>query len=283
MKMLKPVSRGLIALLAASALAFPLPASADQKGNKPGNQEKKDNEKVRDAQKDVSQAREKLNDAQQELRRVERELDQAEAKEKAAVRGIQAAREKAEERLGKTIGYDRALVDQKEAQVAFDRLKAPLIAALRERPDYRAALDKADAAMEKLRTLRMNTTISDDDRKSQHTELTKLTSAPSAMEQVAIAEDETASAAKKRLGELQEKVAALKERLRKEVDSESDVRSAKGEAEKAQNALKRARDAAIKERRQFAQAEQNLAEKQAHLQKAQAQDRKNDGKKGKDK
>lgn len=247
---------------------------------KSGNaQERKDDARVRDAKEDVQQAREKLNAAEKELARSLKDALAADVRERAAVRGIEAARDKVEERLGKKVGLDVEFARQKEALAEYEKAKAPVVERLKASAEYQAAVKSGEAAMEQLRALRGDDSLSDEQRKAKSTELTRQSLAASKLETSAVASDEAASAAQGRLGEIQKKVMALRDKIRKEVDAEPDVKKAIAEAETARETSKRADQEVAKDRRGVAQARAKLNDEQAHLLKAQAQDKKNDGKK----
>ena len=104
---------------------------------KPGNaQERKDDARVRDAKEDVQQAREKLNAAEKELARSLKDALAADVRERAAVRGIEAARDKVEERLGKKVGLDVEFARQKEMLAEYEKAKAPIVERLKASTEY---------------------------------------------------------------------------------------------------------------------------------------------------
>lgn len=246
---------------------------------KSGNaQERKDDARVRREKEDVEEAKDAVNDAQKSLTRALKEAAASEAREKVVLHALNAARERVEERLGKKVGLDVESTRFKEAQSEYEKAKGPIVERLKASQEYQSAVKSAETAMNQLRELRGDDSLTDDQRKAKSTELTRLSLGPSRLEQSAVAADESANRAHTRLDEIQKRVAALREKIRKEVDAEPDVRKALSDVESARKDSNKADSEVVKARNHLHSARTKLAQQQ-DLRKAQIKDKQNDGKK----
>lgn len=247
---------------------------------KPGNaQERKDDARVRREKEDVEEAQDAVKDAQKSLNNAIKAATAAEAREKAVLKALNAARERVEERLGKKVGLDVESTRFKEVQSEYEKAKGPIVERLKASSDYQSAVKSAETALDQLRALRGDDSLTDDQRKAKSTELTRLSLGPSRLEQSAVAADEAANGAHTRLDEIQKRVAALREKIRKEVDAEPDVRKALSDVESARKDSNKADGEVAKARNHLRSARVKLAQQQQDLLKAQVKDKQNDGKK----
>lgn len=247
-----------------------------QKGK--NNQEKKDDQKVAAAERDVAEARDKLQDAEKELKKAQDAKRDAGAELKAAGAKLKKTRDQVETQLEKEHKIESALADQSAAQQAYDKAKEPVIAAVKTTVEHQAAIKSAEVAQAKIKDIKGNLLLAEAERRKQLSDASLATLLPSKLEQAAVDADPAAKDAKAKLATAAEKVAALREKIRKAVESNGEIKTAQKVFDQAKLADDKAKDKLATEARQAADAAQKLAREQAQLAQAKAADKKNDGK-----
>jgi hypothetical protein len=247
------------------------------------NQEKKDDQKVNAAQQDVKQAQDKLRDAERDRDKAQAAKREADVELKSAGAKLKKTRDQVESKLEKENKVESALADQLAAQQAYDRAKEPVLTALKAKPEHQAAVKAADAARAKIKDIRGNLLLAEAERTRQLSDASLATLLPSKLEQVAVDADPAAKDAKAKLTTAADKVAALREKIRKAVESDGEIKAAQKVFDQAKLADDKAKDKLATEVRQAAEAAQKLAREQARLAQAKAQDKANDGKNKKNK
>lgn len=202
------------------------PSLANNKNNKGKSaQEKKDDQKIENEKKDVKQAQDKLKDDQKDLQDAQKVLADAEGKEKAARQKLDEVRKRIEAKHEKTSGIEKALADQDAAKKAYDEAAAPVLKALKAKPEYQAAAKNVADAEARLKTLRADEGLSADAKRKEIAQASKDKMATGDLELTALEADSSAKSARAKLADAQDRVNQIRAKTRNLIDTDSEIKS----------------------------------------------------------
>lgn len=244
-----------------------------QKNNRNKQDEKRENERVADAQKEVREQQKDLSDAEQKLREAVRSSTSQVANLARAREQLRQTREQTADRLAKSMGIEAALERLKLAKMKLVEFKTPVIEKLHRSKEWVAATDAADKAQSEIDKLREDIELSDDDRKQKLDRLTKLVLRPDELDRQAVVE----TAEGKLLTDQVEAALAAIEKIRRaipdeKVDADPAVVQAKKTLEKSEQELKKLTQNVSAQRNSVQKAQQQLQQSRQKLQQAQAAD-----------
>lgn len=228
------------------------------------------NLRVQEAQKDLKQAKDKLTTAEKQFQTAQKSHNDAEAKEKAAMKSAVAVRQKVQERLEKAAGVEALVTESKGAQTDYDKIRNPLIEALKKTPDYQKASTEGTAAMTQLKEVRSQKGLTEKERKSMTAGLNEKAMKPGKFEQAAIDADPKAKAAREALEAVQKKLNAAREKIKKDVEADRETIAAAKSVDDARAESKKTSEALARESLQLEQAREHVAAVEQRLQSAQA-------------
>lgn len=157
-----------------------------QRNNSNSRDEKRENQRVREAEKEVGEARKKLSDAQRLVKDRLKVLEQSNAKIIEARRKYRDAEELAEEQFGKALGIPEAMAEVKALRKELDRLSEPVLARLHESKEWVVLSSTLEQRRKERDELLENSELDEPARTSKLAELSELFSKPVEMEEEAI-------------------------------------------------------------------------------------------------
>lgn len=266
----------LMTLLSTAGLAV-----AEQKKPSQRNDEKRENEAVRDAQDDLHEVEKKLKQADSDLRDFQQRLRQAVARRQTAMAAVQKVLDRLEKEHAEGTGLTAARQALQAAQAEFDENAKPVKERLSQQADYKAAqaaLAKAKAAVQP---------SGDDpaDRAQAAKDYTTAIARIRELEQAAFQQDETLKPLSVRRDAAAQQVREATDKFEKAVASDADLKAArndvdvaKRDADKAEQVVAEGSRKLAAVRMQVTQAQQKLAQKKLADQR---DDNKSGNKKGK--
>jgi DNA repair exonuclease SbcCD ATPase subunit len=241
---------------------------ADDKGPNRGNNNRRESpqQKAREQAQRQREEAERLRRAAAELLKKEQaafaaanqELLSAKAAQRADLKSLAEARGKATAELERSVGMARALEEMKSAQAEFDATAKPVLEALREQPEYKAAQEEADQAGNQLRSLKDDESLTEEARRARSAELFPRTLAASELEKKAVRANPAAAAAREKLEAAQKKVGELRDRISERIEKDAGVAAARVQVEKSLAGVDAAENRLAKLKAQAAAAEQRL-------------------------
>lgn len=204
-----------VTIKAAVALAF-LCASSFALAQNNGNnrrEEKRENERVRNAEQDVSHARKRISELQNELRSQLRKFDSVQDKVVQSKVELRDARDAAESELGAKLGIPECLANIKEKRKVYDELCKPVIDSLHESPEWRRLESEATSAKQSLASLREDVELSDEERASKVKELNDIVFRTFSAENQAINLNPNCVMAKKDLDDASQRLQEIRKKL----------------------------------------------------------------------
>ena len=260
---------------------FASPSFADNKAKSA--QEKRDDQKVKDEKEDVKQAQDKLQGDQKELQDAQKALAESESKEKAARQKLDEARKRIEAKHEKGSGIDKALAEQEAAKKTYDEAAAPVLKALKEKPEYQTATKKVADADARLKAIRADESLSPESKRKEIAQASKDKLATSGLELSAIERDSSAKSARAKLADAQNRVNQIRGKIRGLIAADPEIsstlqamRTAAEAAEASGIKVKRIRD-------KIAADTTKLGREQQQVKQAEAADKANDNKNNKGK
>lgn len=246
-----------------------------QKNNRNKQAEKRENERVAAAQKDVRKQQEDLNEVQQKLRGLMRNTGGLEANQVKARNHLVETREKVADQMAKSLGIEAALERLKVAKAELAAFSQPLIEQLHQSTAWIAAKKAAEQAKTEIEKLRENADLTEEDQKQKLDQLTKVLLHPNELDKQAVANKPEG----KRLNDKVTDALSAIEKIRRavpdeKVEADSEVVQAKKALEKAEQEIRKHAQSVSSERSQLAKAQQQLQQARLKLQQAQAADRK---------
>lgn len=242
-------------------------------------QEKRDDQKVQNEKQDVKQAQGKLKDDQKELQDALKVVAEAEEKEKAARQKMDEARKRIGAKHEQSSGIGQALADQDAAQKKYDEAAAPVLKALKEKPEYQAAAQKVAEADARLKTIRADETLAADAKRKAITQASKDKLATSELEQTALEGDSSAKSARAKLADAQARVTDIRNKVRNLIDADQEIKSSRQAMRAAADATEVAGQKMQRIRDKVAADTAKLGREQQQVKQATAQDKANDNQK----
>jgi len=157
-----------------------------QRNNANSRDEKRENQRVQAAEKEVGEAKKKLAEAQKQVKAKIKVLDQSNGQIVGARRRYREAEELAEELFGDALGIPNAMAKVKEFRKELDRLSEPVLAKLHESEEWKSTSSQVEKIRKQRDELLENSEIDEAVRASKLAEFSGFLSTPSKMENDAI-------------------------------------------------------------------------------------------------
>lgn len=264
----------LVAAILASSLCLVVTAPAwAQKNNRNQQDEKRENQRVANAQKEVRSQQGELNEAEQKLRSAMRSSNGLEATVAKAREHLRETRERVADQMAKSMGIEAALARVKDTKAELAKYAKPIVDELHKSEVWRSAKKAADDAKASVEKLREDLQLSAEDRQAKLDDLTKLMLRPSELDKQAVLDTSEG----KRLDERVRDALAGVEKIRRAIPDEKVAADpAVVEAEKAidkvEAEVKKHLQSVVAERGRVQKAQQQLLQSRQKLQQAQAAD-----------
>lgn len=254
-----------------------------QKSGNDRRDEQRENERVRNAERELTQARKRISELQNDLRSQIRRLDSAQDKLFTSKAKLRDAREAAEAELGAKVGIPECMATVKEKRTNYDELCKPVLDRLHESPEWKKLESEASSAKTALASLRENVELSEEERVQKTKALNDVIFRTFTSENQALQSDVDCVQARKELDAASERLQQMRKKLTPdEVNSHRSVVAASksvSEADKQFSSIEReianTRSAVAKAQRVLQQAISSLAK----AKQADASDKNNRGKK----
>ncbi len=242
-----------------------------QKGNNSKQDERRENERVTNAERALTDAKKDLSAIQKDLRSETGSLGKSTLALRQLKKKAREVREEVEDRLGAKVGIPDALSKVRQAGVALEEISAKLREQLHTSPNWIQAKEAADRAKVAKAALLDDVEQVGKDHDDKLRPLQKLISKPMELENEFIARDSVASEAMKRLSEQQAELDKKRKLLpigevekdRKVVQALSDVTKKEKEIDAIEVKLKKMKAEAGKIQKRFADAQMNLQKAKA--------------------
>lgn len=237
------------------------------------NKEAQDDAKVRAAEQARANAQKDVAEAQRKLADATKDLQQAQSKQAAVAAEAKKIRESAEARLASSSGLDKAVADVDQAKASFTQKSTPILERLRATPAYLAAAKAAEEAKTQVRDAAL---LPPTQRDAKLKIIQQASGEPNRMERAAVDGDSAAKTAYDQYMAAQQRAAAVREQLRKQVESDPDVKRVIDKAEAAVADVRKA-EATVNQRKADVGRQQTEARQaEAKVAAAKAADRAND-------
>lgn len=261
----------------APAMAAPKKSQADR------NDEQREDQRVDAARKSVREAEESAKADQKAELEATKVVTEARRRHKLAAAELKSAREKQTATEEETRGVASLVAETKRHQTELDQLAEPLLKSLRSGTAYKAAQDKAKAALAELQKIRGTPAANEPDESGmpRGKSLLKTTLRPVEMEQAVLEANPAAQAVSKRLTAAQEKVAEARRQVEMAVENSGAVKQALAGLKAADREVEQAERQGDSARKKSATSTAKLARAQQDLARAVAADQadSNSGKK----
>jgi len=242
-----------------------------QKGNNSKQDERRENERVTNAERALTDAKRDLSAIQKDLRSETGSLEKSALALRQLKKKAREVREEVEDRLGAKVGIPDALSKVRQAGVALEEISAKLREQLHTSPNWIQAKEAADRAKVAKAALLDDVEQVGNDHDDKLRPLQKLISKPMELENEFIARDSAASEATKRLSEQQAELDKKRKLLpigevekdRKVIQALSDVTKKEKEIDAIEVKLKKMKAEAGKIQKRFADAQMNLQKAKA--------------------
>lgn len=250
-------------------------ANGNNRNNAQRNDEKRENEAVDKARKDVNNAERVVKDAERALKQVSDKLRSAEVEHSRAASTIQRVRDELETRHGDLTGFTEAKRKLDEARRTYEKAGEPILKRLAETDKYKSALEAAEKADRQIASLRQGD-VESAERIKQLAELAKTKLIPAQLERESLDADSSLENERKALREAEKAVAKSKDEVDRAVEKDPKLKDAKDAFEKAKDHVASVRKTVAQEAKQLADARQKLARENRDLQQKIAADQKDD-------
>lgn len=252
-------------------------AKNNKQTNAQKNDEKRENQAVQNAQRDVSEAQKKLRDAEKTARQAAEKVKAALLDQQRAASQIQKRRDELEEKHADLVGLTEARRRLDAARKAYEEAGEPILKKLAETDKYKAAIETAKSADRRLADLR-DGDAGDSDRLKQMADAAKDKQLPSRLQREALDAEVSLKSERNALKSAEEAVARASDALESAVEKDAGLKSAKDAFEKSKDHVVAARRESEREARDLAEARQKLAREQQDLQQKINADRRDDNK-----
>lgn len=200
--------------------------------------EKRENQRVEKAKKEVQQNQKELNEIVGDLRRQTSEWQKADAALRAANVDHKRRRETAEEQMGEESGYPKLLRSIRETRVKLDVVSKPIIERIQNGSSWQAAKAKADAARIERKRVLEDASLTDNQQKLKLESLDKTIAQPDLLQLQAIQADPEAQRLQALLDQQLEELEALRKKYpQSKIDTDPQVMKAKETLANAQKSL----------------------------------------------
>lgn len=250
----------------------------NNKNNTQKNDERRENDAVQKAKKDVDAAEKVARDAEKSARQAADKLKGAIRDQSKAASQIQKRRDDLEEKHGDLVGLTEARRTLDAARKTYEKSGSPILKQVTESASYQEAVETAKQADRRLSALRDDTDLEDGERLKQMADAAKTKQLPARLEREALDAEESLKSERNALRAAEQAVAKASDAMEKAVEKDPELKSAKDTFESAKNQVAAARRESAKEAKQWADAKQKLSREQNDLQQKVNADRKDDNK-----
>lgn len=185
------------------------------------------------AKTQLDEANKALTEAHKKHDTVEKGFKTAEDAHKKSAAKVQDARLAATREFGGKLGLGAAQATDAAARREADAAQTALIAEIKKQPDYLAATKEAGEASAKLRTVRDDTSLSDEQRQKKSSELSALIRRPAEIEKEKLASDPGLKKMLTQVAEAAAKLAAVRQEVQLAIAGDASVKAATDAAKKS--------------------------------------------------
>jgi chromosome segregation ATPase len=268
-------SRRLILVLCGLAMGFPAALAEAQVVKKPSprQDEKRENEAVKEAQQALQEAREHLKESEKSLGDGQDRLRKAITAQKAAASDLQKVQDRLESEHGERTGLTAARKRLKEVSAEYDRAAKPILE--RVHAENKSLVDAVEKARQRIKPQGDSPSES---RSAAIAEHAKLTKELRELERKALEADETTKPLQKRVDDAESAVQTALKKFETAVEKDGDMKAARQAFEKSKKEVDAAETAIAKAQRAVAEARSRAAQATQRLQLKQAADAKDSNK-----
>jgi hypothetical protein len=241
-------------------------------------QERRDDQRVKDAQQALSKAKDKLGDVQKEANKAADHHRKMSTEQRNAEVAAGKEREAAMKRLQDSPQIKQAIGDEDKAKKEFERLADPILQATRATPEYKVLTDAAEKARRELGTVSNDRRLNPNQRATRLAELNREINAPNDAEKAAIAKDQPAAAAQRKWHDAQKKLTDLRNKDQGSLEKDWQFARALKTVHEANRDLAKAQSDLERHQQEIQKQQREVAAKQQNLNQAQQADRQNDNK-----
>jgi chromosome segregation ATPase len=275
--MTKPLISAVVAIAALFTLTYQ--ASADQNGKKNNaqrNDERRENEAVQKARRDVGEAEKGMRDAEQSARKAADKVKELLRDQSKAASQIQRRRDELEKKHADYVGLTEARRTLESTRKVYEQAGAPILKQARESAQYQEAVEAAKQADRRLSSVRDDDDLEESERLKLLSDTAKIKQRPAQLEREALDAEEALKEYRSKLRDAEQAVVKAKTEMEKAVEKDPELKSAKDAFEVAKDRVTAARRDLAKESRDLADARQKLTREQNDLQQKISADQKDD-------
>lgn len=247
-------------------------ASAQVKYTYKSQAEKRQDEKLKEQKQDVKKAQNEVKGEAKQFSAAQQALRQAQTKEGEARHHLAEVRKRVESEHKSSLKFDDALAEQTRAQEALDDAKAPILKALKAKPEYLAAQARVAAAKAQSESLRNESSLSDEARQKALAEAVRDKLAVKELEQTAVDVEPKLKPLRDKLANAHENVSRLHAKVSDAVEADAEVKSTLRSLQNAMKQTAQAKADVDKESQELASDQAKLSKEQAQLDKAKFND-----------
>ena len=243
--------------------------------------EQRENERVKNAEKEVNEAKRDFAEIQKKLKEKLRSIDAREDSLSKTLRSYREAEDDAEQEIGASIGIPSALAKVKENRKKLDDASKPVLEQLHATPQWKELLQEVEIAKQKKEELNENAELDEAQRDAKMLELNRILTKPSEAETKAIQLSPDCIPLQSALSKSVDELESLRKKIsREKVQSHPKVVQATKRVEEAKKELATHRRDLVTIRNNVSKATGKVATAQSELNKARIADAKdpNNGK-----
>jgi chromosome segregation ATPase len=243
--------------------------------------EQRENERVKNAEKEVNEAKRDFAEIQKKLKEKLRSIDAREDSLSKTLRSYREAEDDAEQEIGASIGIPSALAKVKENRKKLDDASKPVLEQLHATPQWKALLQEVEIAKQKKEELNENAELDEAQRDAKMLELNRILTKPSEAETKAIQLSPDCIPLQSALSKSVDELESLRKKIsREKVQSHPKVVQATKRVEEAKKELATHRRDLVTIRNNVSKAVGKVTTAQSELTKARVADAKdpNNGK-----
>ena len=243
--------------------------------------EQRENERVKNAEKEVNEAKRDFAEIQKKLKEKLRSIDAREDSLSKTLRSYREAEDDAEQEIGASIGIPSALAKVKENRKKLDDASKPVLEQLHATPQWKELLQEVEIAKQKKEELNENAELDEAQRDAKMLELNRILTKPSEAETKAIQLSPDCIPLQSALSKSVDELESLRKKIsREKVQSHPKVVQATKRVEEAKKELATHRRDLVTIRNNVSKAMGKVTTAQSELTKARVADAKdpNNGK-----
>jgi hypothetical protein len=255
---------------------FMLTTSHAQDRSKSSREERKEAERIQEAERDVKSASQRLSTENSELNKANRQVATLEIQLSRALRAMHAARDAAEDKLNDASEIKKAKSRFDEANQTYQKISQPLIERYVGTDGYKQAVEKASQAKRDLSELRDNVDLDEEVRDREIELRLKAIKLPDQLQLDAVLSDATAKQVWDELQNAQSHLSMIRAKTASEVEKQPEFIQMQKQWLAAKKELANAEGTALKHRREAQDAKMQLAKANNRLQTAKEANRRDD-------